>query len=149
MLTNVNMPRQDSVISFGSRLRQERKRLGLSQAEFAELGGVKRVSQHLYEQDVRLPDLGYIFQLAKEGVDVAFLVLGKSLGATSGMEIPLDAALAAFQAIDELSATRSANQSPSDRKQLFASLCRSLAGGAAPLSGKPVGKPQARRSTTR
>ena len=33
-------------MSFGSRLRQERERLRLTQEKFAELGGVKRVSQH-------------------------------------------------------------------------------------------------------
>lgn len=49
-------------MSFGSRLRQERDRLRLTQEKFAELGGVKRVSQHLYEQDVRVPDINYLIR---------------------------------------------------------------------------------------
>jgi transcriptional regulator with XRE-family HTH domain len=48
--------RGDGNLSFGRRLREARDRLRLTQQQFAELGGVKRVSQHLYEQDAGVPD---------------------------------------------------------------------------------------------
>lgn len=112
-------------MSFGTRLRQERKRLGLSQAQFAELGGVKRVSEHLYEHDVRLPDLAYIFRLADKGVDIGFLVLGEALRSADSA-IPLESALAAFRAVHGLPDMRSTGLTSVEREQLFASLCRSL-----------------------
>ena len=63
-------------MSFGRRLREARDRLRLTQEQFAELGGVKRVSQHLYEQDARVPDLNYLLRLKEHGIDVGHLVLG-------------------------------------------------------------------------
>jgi transcriptional regulator with XRE-family HTH domain len=121
-------------VGFGSRLRQERKRLRLNQAEFAELGGVKRVSQHLYEQDVRLPDLGYVFRLAEQGVDVVYLVIGQRTGA-AGSKDWIATATAAFRAIDDLAANRDPALSTAERERLFASLCRSLAADTSVPSG--------------
>lgn len=123
-------------MSFGMRLRQERKRLGLSQVQFAELGGVKRVSQHLYEQDVRLPDLTYIFRLAGNGVDIAFLVLGKPIQTVSST-IPLEAAVAAFRAVDDLPSNRFAALTPFERERMFESLCRSLGTGESAAPNEP------------
>lgn len=63
--------------TYGARLREERERLGLSQAEFAALGGVARRAQIRYESDERVPDLGYLAGLAKAGVDVPYVVEGE------------------------------------------------------------------------
>ena len=65
--------------TFGQRLRAERDRLGFGQAEFAELGGVKRTTQHIYEHDIRVPDLNYLERIKASGADIAFLVLGERL----------------------------------------------------------------------
>ena len=65
--------------SFGKRLRTERERLGLSQLSFAELGGVKRTTQHFYETGVSVPDLHYLDRIRAAGVDLAYLVLGERL----------------------------------------------------------------------
>lgn len=63
--------------TYGARLREERERLGLSQAEFAALGGVARRAQIRYESDERVPDLGYLSGLARAGVDVPYVVGGE------------------------------------------------------------------------
>lgn len=61
---------------FSTRLREERKRLGLSQDEFAAVGGVKLNAQSNYENGHRAPDADYLARLAAHGVDVAFLFSG-------------------------------------------------------------------------
>lgn len=86
------------------------------------------MSQHLYEQDVRLPDLAYIYRLAGNGVDIAFLVLGKPIQTVSST-IPLEAAVAAFRAVDDLPSNRLAALTPFERERMFESLCRSLGTG--------------------
>lgn len=128
-------------MSFGSRLRQERKRLGVSQAQFAELGGVKRVSQHLYEQDVRLPDLGYVFHLAEKGVDVAFLVMGTQAHSRGQDDlVSLKAALAAFRAVRDVATDSGTSPSVEEHERLFASLCRSLTTDISKSSDIPTTK---------
>lgn len=62
--------------SFGQRLREERARLRMKQNEMAEAGGVTRTTEHIYEQDIRAPDLTYLPRLRKVGADLSYLVLG-------------------------------------------------------------------------
>ncbi|WP_350029352.1 helix-turn-helix transcriptional regulator [Caballeronia sp. ATUFL_F1_KS4A] len=59
-----------------SRLRAERKKLGLSQKEFAVKAGVSAKTQTLYENGRRLPDARYLNLIAKEGVDILYVVTG-------------------------------------------------------------------------
>lgn len=116
-------------MSFGIRLRQERTRLGLTQPAFAELGGVKRVSQHLYEQDVRVPDVNYLLRLPVHGVDVGFLLSGKrSLTSAAEDLIPRWRAVKAFRAVEEFASSRSAPPlTYLERERLFETLCAALA----------------------
>ncbi len=60
----------------GDRLREERKRLGLTQTEFGETGGVKLFAQSNYENGKRTPSADYLAAIAKRGVDVAYVVTG-------------------------------------------------------------------------
>ncbi|WP_404472962.1 LexA family transcriptional regulator [Vreelandella venusta] len=62
--------------SFGSRLKEERVRLGMSQEAFGEAGGVKKVAQYNYETDKRAPDAYYLQKLRALGVDVNYLFSG-------------------------------------------------------------------------
>jgi transcriptional regulator with XRE-family HTH domain len=62
----------------GSRLRDERVRLGLSQTEFGELGGVRKNTQSKYESNERSPDALYLANVAKIGVDVQYVLTGES-----------------------------------------------------------------------
>ncbi len=66
--------------SIGSRLREERERLGHSQSNLAELGGTQRKSQFNYEMDVRRPDADYLSAVAAVGVDVLYVLTGNSEG---------------------------------------------------------------------
>lgn len=61
---------------FPSRLRDERKRLGLSQEALAALGGVKLNAQSNYENGKRAPDSAYLEAIASHGVDVGYLLTG-------------------------------------------------------------------------
>ncbi|WP_295441527.1 helix-turn-helix transcriptional regulator [uncultured Thiodictyon sp.] len=65
----------------GSRLREERLRLGMNQDELAAAGGVKRRAQVNYEQDERSPDAEYLAGVAAAGVDVQYVVVGIRTGA--------------------------------------------------------------------
>lgn len=67
----------------GERLREERKRLGLSQADFGALGGVKANAQGKYEADERSPDSGYLEGLASAGVDVLYVLTGQRVPVTA------------------------------------------------------------------
>lgn len=66
--------------SIGSRLRQERERLGHSQSELAELGSTTRKTQFNYETDARRPDADYLAAIAAAGVDVLLVLTGSSEG---------------------------------------------------------------------
>ncbi|EMK7712523.1 helix-turn-helix transcriptional regulator [Yersinia enterocolitica] len=60
----------------GARLREERIRLGKTQAEFAEATGVHKNSQGNYENDIKSPDSKYLAALADMGVDILYVVTG-------------------------------------------------------------------------
>lgn len=59
---------------FGDRLRSERRRLNYSQVKFAELAGVKRATQYLYENDETVPNLKYFDAIQGLGADLSFLL---------------------------------------------------------------------------
>lgn len=61
---------------FGERLKEERKRLNLSQVEMAERGGCQRLAQLQYENESRAPTIRYLNSIALAGVDLGYLVLG-------------------------------------------------------------------------
>lgn len=58
------------------RLREERERLGLSQAALGEIGGVKKLTQLNYEKGERSPDSAYLSAIAKFGADIQYIVTG-------------------------------------------------------------------------
>jgi len=63
-------------MSIGERLKEERKRLGLSQTEFAEKLGMHRNSQSRYESGEREPEASYLRALGEIGCDVGFVMTG-------------------------------------------------------------------------
>ena len=67
-----------NVEGFGSRLKAERERLGLSLQDFGELGDVNRMTQGRYETEVNFPTLDYLHKIEQHEVNVAFLVSGVS-----------------------------------------------------------------------
>lgn len=66
-------------MGFGSRLAEERKRLGLKQAEFAALVGTDVPKQSLYENDRRELRADYLARLADAQVDILYVLTGQRL----------------------------------------------------------------------
>lgn len=62
--------------NFFERLREERKRLGLNQTDFAAFAGVTTETQSNYERGSRKPDSEYLEAIAARGVDVGYLLTG-------------------------------------------------------------------------
>jgi transcriptional regulator with XRE-family HTH domain len=83
---------------FPTRLKQERLRLGLNQAEFAALGGVQKQAQFHYERGTRRPNSDYLSSIASGRVDVYYLLTGQVSA------LPLDNGerqiLAGYRALD-------------------------------------------------
>jgi transcriptional regulator with XRE-family HTH domain len=74
-------------MAFGARLAEERKRLGLKQAEFASLVGTDVPKQSLYENDRRELRADYLARLAAAKVDVVYVLTAKrSEGSWLGAE---------------------------------------------------------------
>lgn len=84
--------------SIGQRLKEERKRLGYNQTDFAALGGVQKNAQSNYEGDARRPDADYLAAIAKLGADVAFIVTG--VASPTGVDPEEQAVLAGYRALD-------------------------------------------------
>lgn len=62
----------------GERIKGERTRLGYTQAAFAKACGVHRNTQIKYESGEREPDTSYLAAIAQIGVDVGYVLTGKS-----------------------------------------------------------------------
>ncbi|EIW3593161.1 TPA: helix-turn-helix domain-containing protein [Salmonella enterica] len=74
-------------ISIGVRLKEERERLGLSQAAMGDIGGVKKWTQIKYEKGDSSPDSVYLALLSKFGLDIQYVVVGeRSMSALSDDE---------------------------------------------------------------
>lgn len=83
--TTFNMSLQTSTAmgippGFGQRLKTERLRLQLSQAQLAEAGGIQRLAQLQYESEATAPTTRYLSAIATAGVDLSYLILGIRLG---------------------------------------------------------------------
>lgn len=68
----------------GSRIREERLKKGWTQNEFAIHAHVHRKTQINYEQGERKPDTDYLLAIAEMGIDVEYVLTGKSQRATLG-----------------------------------------------------------------
>jgi len=64
--------------SWGSRLRSERKKLGYTQVDFAKLANVSTVTYQQYEREEFEPRLSFLYKLTDLGVDIYFVLFGKS-----------------------------------------------------------------------
>ena len=58
----------------GDRLRSERKRLGHTQASFAELCEVATITQMYYETNKRNPDTKYLLKAMSAGADIYYIL---------------------------------------------------------------------------
>jgi transcriptional regulator with XRE-family HTH domain len=83
---------------FSARLKQERQRLDLNQAEFSALGGVQKQAQFHYERGTRRPNSDYLAKIASAGVDVHYLLTGRT--ATLALDGDEQAVLTGYRALD-------------------------------------------------
>ena len=65
-----------NAIGYGERIKEERQRLKLTQADFAKLAGVSRQSQANYETEEREPGAAYLMNL-RDQVDVLYILSGR------------------------------------------------------------------------
>lgn len=64
-------------MSVGNRLKEERKRLGMTQEAMGLACGVAKRTQILFEQDAHLPGGAYFVAADELGVDVAYVLVGR------------------------------------------------------------------------
>lgn len=64
-------------VSFFQRLKDARLNLGLNQTDFAQIGGVTKKTQMLYESGERAPDSTYLSAIAAAGADVLYILTGQ------------------------------------------------------------------------
>jgi len=76
----------------GKRLKQERKRLKLTQSALGAIGGVEANAQGHYESGQRLPRADYLFRIAAAGVDISRVVTG--IDSNNRLEMPVLPSLA-------------------------------------------------------
>lgn len=69
-------------IARGERILEERQRLGLTQTQLADAGGVSKGSQILYEKG-NAPTADYLAGIATVGADIAYILIGTRSGASS------------------------------------------------------------------
>lgn len=78
---------QSICIAIGQRLREERKRIGLTLPSFSAIGGAQKNSQLAYEKGVRTPPLLYLARLeADAGIDVLYVITGRREKKADGFE---------------------------------------------------------------
>ncbi|MCC8628566.1 helix-turn-helix domain-containing protein [Xanthomonas perforans] len=63
-------------MTVGKRLKDERKRLGLTQDEMAVQLGLTRYAQLNFEKDINLPGGAYLLAAVDRGVDVMYVLTG-------------------------------------------------------------------------
>lgn len=126
---------------FGSRLRAERKRLGLSQEQLAEAAGIKRLAQSQYESESREPRISYLAAIGAAGVDLYFLMFGNTVdmtGLTSDQTIEVERRT--FDLIEEYVQTQCGGRLSADGRFVLFRIIRTqlarsvLAGGGVGIS---------------
>ncbi|PLT17164.1 XRE family transcriptional regulator [Ralstonia mannitolilytica] len=83
---------------YGGRLAEERVRLGLSQNEMAQKGGVSARTYAYYESGEREPSVGSLNAWHSIGADVLYIVNGQH--SANGLSPDEQALLAAYRALD-------------------------------------------------
>lgn len=67
-------------MTFGVRLKEERKRLKLTQSQIATIAGTTKSTQLLYEKDAMRANSDYLAAITKAGIDVAYVLTGERGG---------------------------------------------------------------------
>lgn len=67
-------------MTFGARLKEERKRQKFTQTQLAQLAGTTKSTQLLYEKDSMRANSDYLAAIAQAGLDVAYILTGQHGG---------------------------------------------------------------------
>lgn len=92
MKTNIDLYLSESNIKEGERLKNERIRLGLNQAEFAKRLGIHKNTQTNYESGKRKPSNEYYAAAAELGINVPYVITGNTI-----LDFPKKAAELAYR----------------------------------------------------
>ncbi|WP_431511633.1 XRE family transcriptional regulator [Variovorax sp. DAIF25] len=82
-------------VEIGERLKLERQRLGLAQADFGTKAGVSKTSQFNYEAGERSPDAEYLHNAAELGVDITYVITGRRVASNDDFVVIPQHAVAA------------------------------------------------------
>jgi transcriptional regulator with XRE-family HTH domain len=104
---------------YAERLRKERARLGLAQAQVCTAGGVSKSTQVAYESDQRVPDLEYLDGVAALGVDKVFVATGLSATKFAAKHFDWELHREIISAICEFSTEHSVSIPPSKLSDLI------------------------------
>ena len=74
-------------MDIGTRLREERERLGMTQEGFGQAGGVLKRALIRYEKGERMPDATFLAAIAAAGADVLYILTGQRSGAAAAAPV--------------------------------------------------------------
>ncbi|MFB0936455.1 MAG: helix-turn-helix transcriptional regulator [Propionivibrio sp.] len=75
-MPTMTLPSQGIAPGFGQRLKEERQRLGLSQAQLGALAGIQPLTQLKYESEQSDPNVRYLSAIGSAGINLAYLLFG-------------------------------------------------------------------------
>ncbi|WP_312438596.1 helix-turn-helix transcriptional regulator [Achromobacter sp.] len=125
-------------LKIGSRLREERERLGFSQQAFAELGGASKRSQLEWEKGAQVPNAEFLAHVAAHGADVSYIVTGARSVAANDVEADLERYGMAWETLElALEATGRA-MSPAKKRKAADALFRASKAQMAPTQDQLI-----------
>lgn len=74
-------------MDIGTRLREERERLEMTQEEFGQAGGVLKRALIRYEKGERMPDAAFLAAIAAAGADVLYILTGQRSGVAAAAPV--------------------------------------------------------------
>lgn len=125
-------------MSIGSRIKEERKRLGMDQIAFGNLGGVQAVAQSNYENDKRHPDAAYLAAVAGAGADVLYIVTGVRSLSTEDLEADLERYGMAWETLELALEATGREMSPAKKRKAADALYRASKAQMAPSQDQLV-----------
>lgn len=109
----------------GARLKMVRERLGLSQHNFAQVGGVNRMTQGRYEAEVNFPGVDYVYLLSQSGIDANYILTGTAETDVTCIE-SAEVLAKIMTWVDDLSAKHNYPLSPVKRVKVSLQLYREM-----------------------
>ena len=79
-------------MDIGTRLREERDRLGMTQEGFGQAGGVLKRALIRYEKGERMPDATFLAAIAAAGADVLYILTGQRSGVAAAAPVAAEPA---------------------------------------------------------